>query len=158
MTTPSETSTKTPRYFTGEPCKHGHVSERYVHSRKCVECLLAAARKRRAKRPDPRPRKEIGDAAAVKAWVMEVLHYEPDTGQFTWKVESRRRSIKAGYPNSHGYIFIRVRGRDYAAHRLAWLLVHGDWPPDQVDHINGSHTRDASATADRPSSAVTHNP
>lgn len=26
-------------YFTGEPCKHGHVSERFVNSRQCYECL-----------------------------------------------------------------------------------------------------------------------
>ena len=26
------------RYFTGEPCKNGHVSERYTCDRKCVEC------------------------------------------------------------------------------------------------------------------------
>lgn len=26
------------RYFTGEPCKHGHVAERYVNGRQCVVC------------------------------------------------------------------------------------------------------------------------
>jgi Na+-translocating ferredoxin:NAD+ oxidoreductase RnfC subunit len=26
------------RYFTGKPCKHGHVAERYATSRQCVEC------------------------------------------------------------------------------------------------------------------------
>jgi hypothetical protein len=26
------------RYFTGEPCKHGHVAERWVSGRVCVEC------------------------------------------------------------------------------------------------------------------------
>ena len=28
------------KYFTGEPCNYGHVSERYVKSYKCVACLL----------------------------------------------------------------------------------------------------------------------
>lgn len=27
------------RFFTGKPCKHGHVAERYVSSGGCVECL-----------------------------------------------------------------------------------------------------------------------
>ena len=27
------------RFFTGEPCKHGHVVERYVSSGGCVECV-----------------------------------------------------------------------------------------------------------------------
>ena len=26
------------RYYTGKPCKHGHVAERYTTSRQCVEC------------------------------------------------------------------------------------------------------------------------
>ena len=26
------------RYFTGVPCIHGHISERYVASNECVEC------------------------------------------------------------------------------------------------------------------------
>jgi hypothetical protein len=36
-----------------------------------------------------------------------------------------------------GYRRIRVLGKLYWAHRLAWLYVHGDWPPDKIDHING---------------------
>lgn len=27
------------RYFTGKPCKHGHISERYTHSKHCIQCL-----------------------------------------------------------------------------------------------------------------------
>ena len=26
------------RYFTGEPCKHGHISEKLLSNRTCVEC------------------------------------------------------------------------------------------------------------------------
>lgn len=28
-----------PRFFTGVPCKHGHLSERYVLQGACIECL-----------------------------------------------------------------------------------------------------------------------
>ena len=41
------------RYFTGEPCVHGHVCERYVSSDACVECERA---RRRAYRQTPRGR------------------------------------------------------------------------------------------------------
>lgn len=27
-----------PKYFTGKPCKHGHLSERRTQSRDCIEC------------------------------------------------------------------------------------------------------------------------
>lgn len=33
------------RFFTGEPCKHGHVSERYTASNHCVQCAKDAVRK-----------------------------------------------------------------------------------------------------------------
>jgi len=32
------------RYFTGKPCKHGHVCERYVSRRGCVQCTTECNR------------------------------------------------------------------------------------------------------------------
>ncbi len=33
------------RYFTGKPCKHGHVSERYTNSWKCIACMEIVSKK-----------------------------------------------------------------------------------------------------------------
>lgn len=33
------------RYFTGKPCKHGHVSERFSRNGVCVECMPESRRK-----------------------------------------------------------------------------------------------------------------
>ena len=38
------------RYFTGKPCKHGHVAERVVVNATCVECERASVRKYRLKK------------------------------------------------------------------------------------------------------------
>jgi hypothetical protein len=38
------------RYFTGKPCKHGHVAEREVFNATCVECERAAIKKYRLKK------------------------------------------------------------------------------------------------------------
>ena len=40
------------RYFTGQPCKHGHIGQRYVSSSGCSECINAQHRARRAKNPE----------------------------------------------------------------------------------------------------------
>jgi hypothetical protein len=46
---------KAPRYFTGKPCKHGHIVERYVNGGACVEChaqhAAASGRKKYAQDP-----------------------------------------------------------------------------------------------------------
>jgi len=71
------------------------------------------------------------------------LHYNPDTGIFTRIVSnSNRVKIKsiAGWYTSNGYIYIDINCTSYSSHRLAWLYMTGNWPEDQIDHIN--HVRD----------------
>ena len=46
------------RFFTGNPCKRGHVAERDVDSRECMECSRERTRKRRA--ADPEGYREYG--------------------------------------------------------------------------------------------------
>lgn len=43
----------------------------------------------------------------------------------------------AGAPRRDGYITFQVEGFTHQAHRLAWLYVRGEWPKQQIDHING---------------------
>lgn len=68
----------------------------------------------------------------------KLLHYNPDSGIFTWLV-SRRGTAKAGtvagFINCGGYLIISVKGKQYKAHRLAFLYMEGDIPV-QVDHKN----------------------
>lgn len=68
-----------------------------------------------------------------------LLSYDAFAGLFTWRVD--RGKIKAGTVagtlDPNGYIIIYVNGKNYRAHRLAWLYLHGNEPKQFIDHING---------------------
>lgn len=69
----------------------------------------------------------------------EVLHYDPITGHFTWikKIADKITVGQlAGYENPAGYRFIRIFGKRYRAHHLAFLYMLGRFPVGCVDHIN----------------------
>lgn len=68
--------------------------------------------------------------------LLDVLHYDPASGIFTRKHSSgssKKGSIAAGN-DENGYVRIRVDGKKYRAHRLAFLYMTGKWPVGLVDH------------------------
>lgn len=72
----------------------------------------------------------------------QLLHYDPDTGIFT-RIESNRvdrLGKQAGSCNTKGHIQIRLDGTLYVAHRLVWLYMTGEFPINQLDHIDGDKT------------------
>lgn len=78
----------------------------------------------------------------TQARLKELLHYHAESGIFRWRVPNG--CIKAwqvaGCLTRDGYGKIKVDRKTYLAHRLAWRYVHGEWPVDQIDHINGCRT------------------
>ena len=65
------------------------------------------------------------------------INYDAETGLFTWnKMKKGRRRKIAGSVSVDGYMQVMINGKRYLGHRLAWFLIHGEWP-DQIDHING---------------------
>lgn len=95
------------------------------------------------------------DEAVLARYLRNCVGYDPDTGVFTGKERpshhfshdrhcSAWNSKRAGKPFEslcrYGYVRVSIDGTSYAAHRLAWLLTHGRFPAQQLDHINGDKT------------------
>jgi hypothetical protein len=73
------------------------------------------------------------------------LDYDQATGVFVWRYceempenwNARWAGIVAGTDDRYGYRVIKIDGKRHFAHRVAWMIVTGEWPVDQIDHING---------------------
>ena len=68
------------------------------------------------------------------------LAYDPVTGAFKWLVKpSKNRSIDdpVGHRRHDGYLTIGMQGREYLGHRVAWFLMTGEFPEQEIDHIDG---------------------
>lgn len=67
--------------------------------------------------------------------------YRPDTGDFVWAINpGKLRHLLgriAGSCRGDGYRRMTVGGQEYMVHRLVWLVEHGVWPQNDIDHVNG---------------------
>lgn len=70
--------------------------------------------------------------------LLELVHYDPETGEFTWKIRRRGRAVVGGRAGSRlqGYWALRLDGVSYKAHRVAWFYVYKRWPKQDLDHVN----------------------
>jgi len=92
-------------------------------------------------------------------YLHSVLTYDSDTGHLYWKPRPRDmfKTIRAanawnsrfanertgnlhkqlsGYRCRHLTLLKKLR----LAHRIIWFMYYGEWPKDQIDHINGDAT------------------
>jgi hypothetical protein len=58
----------------------------------------------------------------------ELFNYDPETGKFT-------RTVEVGAKHE-GYLMVCIDGKQYPAHRVAWLMMTGEWPSELIDHAN----------------------
>lgn len=91
--------------------------------------------------------------------IKQLFEYEPSTGRviykprpLSWFVPTEDPSLRerthnvwnrkhpgtpAGIKDGGGYLTTALHGKRLALHRIAWAIVHGEWPEGDIDHING---------------------
>ncbi len=82
----------------------------------------------------------------IYEFLKEILHYDPTTGIFTWKVDRSGAVVIgsiAGGPHNKGYWNIRIGDKKYLAHRLAWFWMTGEWPENEIDHRDNNKRNNA---------------
>ena len=74
--------------------------------------------------------------------LMEKISYDKETGKFSLRIDTRykRAGDDATSSSGNGYRIITIEGKNYGAHRVAWLIEYGEWPSQCLDHINNIPT------------------
>jgi hypothetical protein len=73
-------------------------------------------------------------------YLTDNITYSQETGLFMWIKRGcgRRIGKSAGCRRPDGYYYVSINTVTYLAHKLAWFYIHGEWPPLDVDHIDGN--------------------
>lgn len=72
----------------------------------------------------------------------QLFDYDPTTGYLTWSKNHVKQNYigkRAGFmDNYNGYRVIHsINGKKYREHRIIWMWHNGEFPKEQLDHING---------------------
>lgn len=68
-----------------------------------------------------------------------LFSYDPETGIISSLVNRRKKAGDSlGTTGKRGYVAVKFAGTFLRAHRLAWFLHNGEWPVNEIDHINGN--------------------
>lgn len=138
------------RYFTGVPCAHGHICERFTSSKGCLECAYARDKLKRVSDPaivranDLRHRQSNPENrhAIDRAWRVRNPGYRKKLRLlFPEKVEEQRlrqsRNRRARHAGAKG----RFTAADVAliskaqGHKCAYCRISFKKTKPQVDHI-----------------------
>jgi hypothetical protein len=63
----------------------------------------------------------------------QYFEYDKNTGIFT----RLDRKGSCGSIDHYGYLVLKIKGKQYKSHRMAWLYEFGFNPKGVIDHING---------------------
>lgn len=80
----------------------------------------------------------MSDAELIRA----IFVYDPDTGQFSLRDSHKPKRKRASHIKQGGRRYLKLRTRYVISSRCAWLYMYGEWPTNEVDHIDGDKMND----------------
>ena len=69
-------------------------------------------------------------------YIKSHFRYNPNTGV----IIRNDRNGGCGSLDSKGYLILKIKGRQFKSHRIAWFLYYGEMPDMEIDHINRNKT------------------
>jgi len=108
-------------YFTGKPCKHGHISPQSTHNSECIECRLIA---RRAY--GKLPHMKAKDKIRIAEWKKQP-HNKPKVTANTRKRQAAQLQRTPAWDPDANLII--------AKYQLAAMFTRETGIPHHVDHI-----------------------
>lgn len=85
--------------------------------------------------------------------IRQLFTYNPTNGSLCWRDRAvdcfatpraystwnkRFANKEAGGLSGFGYLYVTIYGHLMLKHRVVWAYVYGEWPENQIDHINGN--------------------
>lgn len=142
-----------PRYFTGKPCKHGHVVERYVLNWTCVTChgLKCAEYQPKWRAANPHKAVEYGEKYAEKhkarnkEWRKKNRDRCAET-QRAWNAKNREKRndlSKKWRSENHSVMIAHVKKRklDKLNRTPVWLTDDDFWMMSEMYHLAEIRTK-----------------
>jgi len=84
--------------------------------------------------------------------IRQLFTYNPTSGSLCWRERAlgcfatpraystwnkRFADTEAGGVSGFGYLYVTIYVHLMLKHRVIWAYVYGEWPENQIDHING---------------------
>lgn len=68
----------------------------------------------------------------LETYLKKYFTYDAKSGKMN---RTDRRNSNGSF-DKDGYLILKVKGKQYKAHRIAWFLYYGKFPENVIDHIN----------------------
>lgn len=76
------------------------------------------------------------DVGLLAGYIKKHFTYNPTDGTIT----RMDRKNSNGSLDKDGYLIIKIKTKQFKAHRIAWFLYYGEMPDKEIDHINRIRT------------------